>query len=198
MGLIGYVNAGFELQKQVAEGVMPEPDLVFVALGTMGTAAGLMLGFEAASLKTRVVPVRVVGTNIGNRDKFIQLFRRTAALLHSVDPSFPKVTLAEGDLDIRDEFLGGEYARFTREGMAAVDLAAKTDGLHLEGTYTGKTMAALIDHVKRSDAKDSVILFWNTHNTHDFSEAIKDVDYHELPRPFHRYFEEDVQELDRA
>ena len=198
LGTIGFVNAAFELTVQIAKGVMLEPDLIFIPMGSMGTAVGLMLGVKAAGLKTRVVPVRVVPTSIGNKEKFMNLFRKAEDLLCSKDLSFPKADITDNDLKIEDAFFGEEYARFTKEGMAAVDLAAKTDGLHLEGTYSGKTMAALIDHVKKSDSKDSVILFWNTHNTQDFSEAIKDVDYHQLPRAFHRYFEEEVQELDRS
>jgi 1-aminocyclopropane-1-carboxylate deaminase/D-cysteine desulfhydrase-like pyridoxal-dependent ACC family enzyme len=197
LGTVGFVNAGFELKVQIANGAMSEPDLIFIPMGSMGTAVGLMLGVKAAGLKTRVVPVRVVPTKIGSREKFVNLFRKTEALLCSNDLSFPKVEITDDDLKIEDTFFGGEYARFTQEGMAAVELAGKTDGLHLEGTYSGKTMAAVIDHVKKSGSKDSVILFWNTHNTQDFSETIKDVDYHQLPPAFHRYFEEEVQELDR-
>lgn len=42
-----------------------------------------------------------------------------------------------------------------------------------------------------------MILFWNTYNAVDFSDAINGVDYKELPEAFHRYFEEDVQPLDK-
>jgi len=198
LGTVGFVNAGFELKTQIADGAMPEPDLIFVPMGSMGTAVGLTLGVKAAGLKTRVVPVRVVPPKIGSRQKFVQLFRKTEKLLCSTDLSFPRADIADGDFTIEDAFFGGEYARFTQEGMAAVELARKTDGLHLEGTYSGKAMAAMIDHMKKGGSKDSVILFWNTHNTQDFSETIKDVDYHQLPRAFHRYFDEPVQELDRS
>src|SRR5262245_21395251 len=58
-GAIGYVNAGFELAEQVRAGGMPEPDAIFVPLGSGGTVAGLMLGCRLAGLRSRIVAVLV-------------------------------------------------------------------------------------------------------------------------------------------
>ena len=71
------------------------------------------------------------------------------------------------------------------------------EGIKLDGTYTGKALAALRHDAESGSLAGNTILFWNTLNSRDFSEAIAGMDYHELPRPFHRYFEEDVQPLDR-
>jgi 1-aminocyclopropane-1-carboxylate deaminase/D-cysteine desulfhydrase-like pyridoxal-dependent ACC family enzyme len=196
LGSIGYVNAGFELKQQVASGLMPEPDKIFVALGTMGTAVGLTIGLKAVGLKTRVVSVRVADVKYANKEKFAKLFDRTLALILSLDSSFPRVEMADEEVDIIQDFLGGQYARFTEQGMAALKLLAKSEGIRLDGTYTGKTMAALIDQVRGHDPRSEVVLFWNTYNARDFSEAIKRIDYRQLPRGFHQYFEEDVQPLD--
>lgn len=200
LGTIGYVNAGFELREQIGRGLVPEPDIIFVALGTMGTAVGLTIGLKAAGLKTRVVSVRVADEKFGNKEKFVGLSKKTLALLRRTDPCFPRIKITGDDVNMRGEFFGGQYARFTEQGMAAVDLLARTEGIKLDGSYTGKTMAALTDHVREGgrDAGKEVILFWDTYNARDFSDTIEGIDYHELPRPFHRYFEEDVQPLDRA
>ena len=197
LGAIGYVNAGFELKEQVESGLMPEPDRVFVALGTMGTAVGLAIGLKAAGLKTRIVSVRVVDDKYANTKKFVKLHKKTADLISSLDPSFPRVEITDDEVDIRHDFFGKQYARFTEAGMAAIDLLAKSEGIWLEGTYTGKTMAALIDQVNRHNTGREVILFWNTYNARDFSHAIKGTDYHQLPRGFHQYFHEEVQPLDK-
>lgn len=198
LGVIGYVNAGFELREQVVSGLVPEPDKVFVALGTMGTAVGLTIGLKAAGLKTRVVSVRVADVKYANKEKFIKLLEKTLALILSLDSSFPRVEIADEEVDIRQDFFGEHYACFTEQGMAAVKLLAKSEGIRLDGTYTGKTMAALIDQVRGHDTKNEVTLFWNTYNAKDFSEAIKRIDYHRLPQSFYQYFEEDVQPLDKG
>ena len=197
LGTIGYVNAGFELKEQIENGLMPEPDTVFVPFGTMGTAVGLTIGLKAAGLKTRVVSVRVADEKYGNKEKFIKLFKKTLALIHSFDPSFPDIKLSDAEIDIRHDFFGKQYARFTEQGMAAVDLMEKSEGIQLEGTYTGKTLAAIINQFKDRSKKNEVTLFWNTYNARDFLYTIKGIDYHQLPQPVHCYFEEDFQPLDR-
>ncbi len=58
-GVVGYVNAAFELKRQIEEGAMPEPDFIFVAVGTAGTTSGLITGCRAAGLKTRIIGVKV-------------------------------------------------------------------------------------------------------------------------------------------
>jgi len=197
LGAIGYVNAGFELREQVSRGLMPEPDKIFIPLGTMGTALGLTIGLKAAGLKTRVVAVRVTDVKYANKEKFVTLFEKTVALIRSLDSSFPRMEISADEVAIRHDFFGGQYARFTEQGMAAIDLVEKSEGIRLEGTYTGKAMAALIDHLRGHGTRNEVILFWNTHNARNFSGAIQGIDYHLLPRSLHRYFEEDVQPLDR-
>jgi len=198
LGTIGYVNAGFELREQVSTGLMPEPDYLFVPLGTMGTAVGLTIGLRAAGFKTHVICVRVVDEKYGNRKKFLRLFRKTLDLLRSLDASFPSVEINDHEVDILHDFFGTQYARFTDQGMVAIDQALKSEGIRLDGTYTGKTMAALIDRVRDQELKDKVTLFWNTYNARDFSETIKDVNYKQLPDHFHRYFEKEVQPLDKS
>ena len=34
LGMVGYVSAGFELQNQIEQGLLPEPELIYVALAT--------------------------------------------------------------------------------------------------------------------------------------------------------------------
>ena len=54
MGAMGYVNAGLELAAQIAAGEIPPPSRIYLALGTMGTAMGLLLGLKAAGVKTNL------------------------------------------------------------------------------------------------------------------------------------------------
>ena len=80
--------------------------------------------------------------------------------------------------------------------MAAVKCAAESECIKLDGTYTGKTLAALLRDAEKGRLRDSVVLFWDTLNSRDFPETAASIDYHRLPRQFFRYFEEDVQPLD--
>ena len=197
LGVIGFVNGALELRKQIVDGEMPEPDYVYVACGTMGTAAGLALGLRAANVSGRVVPVAVCSEKFVNAGAMIRLIDRTNSLLHSLDASFPRFDFSETDADIRHGHFGKQYALFTNEGMEAVSLMRDCEGIKLEGTYTGKALAALRHDARSGILLGKTVLFWNTLNSRDFSDAISDIDYRDLPRCFHRYFEEEVQPLDR-
>jgi D-cysteine desulfhydrase len=196
LGVTGFVNAALELRKQITDGKMPEPEYIYVACGTMGTAAGLTLGLRATKLNSRVVSVRVTSEKFANAREMIKLINKTNSLLHSLDASFPRFEFSEVDVDIRHDYFGKRYALFTKEGMEAVSLMRECEGIKLDGTYTGKTLAALIDDAKSGSLRDKAVLFWNTLNSRDFSDAISSVDYRSLPHDFHCYFEEEVQPLD--
>lgn len=197
LGNIGYINAAFELRQQIMEGKMPEPDFIYVALGTMGTAVGLMLGLKAAKLKTRVISVLVADETFINLNKMSSLFSKTNALVHTLDPSFPKYEFSIKEQHLRRGFYGRGYASFTKEAINAIERIEKSEGIKLDGTYTGKALAALIADGEKQCLKDKVVLFWHTCNSKDLSNVVSTVDYRQLPRSFHRYFEKEVQPLDR-
>ena len=197
LGTSGFVNAAFELRDQIRSGLLPEPDHLYVALGSMGTADGLFLGLLAAGLRTRMHAVRVVAENIANPDTVHQLFQDTNTLLHSADPTFPLIPFSFERFELHEEFFGERYALFTPEGVEAIHLMQREEGVSLDGTYTGKTFAALIRDARNGELRGKTALFWNTLNSRDFSGSIENIDYHELPESLHGYFEEDVQPLDR-
>lgn len=193
LGVIGFVNAAFELAEQIAAGLLPVPDYIYVALGSMGTAVGLSLGLKALGLKTIVKAVPVVGSQFANQTAFLQLFREVNQFLSKADGLFPK--LLADNFEIVDGFLGEEYAVFTEKGVAAVMALLDNEGMKIENTYTGKALAALID--QSSTCQDKSVLFWNTSNTHDYSQSIETVNYKVLPNNLHYYFESPVQPLDQ-
>jgi len=197
LGVAGFVNAAFELRKQIDNGEMPEPDYIYVACGTMGTSAGLALGLRAIKLNSRVISVRVTSEKFVNAKGMVNLINNTASFLHSQDASFPGFEFSPMEIGIRNNYSGRRYALFTNEGMEAVSLMNKCEGIKLDGTYTGKTLAALIDDAKSGSLRGKTVLFWNTLNSRDFSDAISSIDYHSLPRDFRRYFVAEVQPLDQ-
>lgn len=200
LGTTGFVNAAFELGRQIKNNEIPEPDIIFTALGSAGTFVGLLIGIKTLGLKSKLIPVRVVDRQFLKKQMIVNLFSQTVDLLHSSDLSFPRLSTAavERGLEIREHYLGDGYARFTPKGMEAIALFNETEGIRLDGTYTGKTAAALIDDARAGWLNGKKVLFWNTLNAHDLSRFTREVDYHQLPRSFHRYFDHPVQPLDTA
>ncbi|MDH3399374.1 MAG: pyridoxal-phosphate dependent enzyme [Chromatiales bacterium] len=196
LGTVGFVNAGLELAEQIKRGELPEPDLLYVAMGTMGTAVGLALGLAVANLRTKVVAVRVVDLRYGNEDAFHKLFDSTATLLNKLDENFPKLRWVDANVEFRHEQFGQKYALFTEAGMEAVSLLRSTEGIQLEGTYTGKAMAALIADSHAGNLEGRRVLFWNTYNSRPFPAEAMNRDYQKLPFPVQDYFEKPCQALD--
>ncbi|MFQ5983462.1 MAG: 1-aminocyclopropane-1-carboxylate deaminase/D-cysteine desulfhydrase, partial [Woeseiaceae bacterium] len=89
LGAVGFVNAGLELAEQVTAGVVSRPDRLYVATGTMGTAAGLAIGLALAGLQTEVQAVRVSDPSIMNEQALHRLIGKTALMLRRIDGKIP-------------------------------------------------------------------------------------------------------------
>jgi D-cysteine desulfhydrase len=196
LGSLGMVGAVLELQAQIDQGLVPEPDFLYVPLGSCGTAAGIALGMKALGWKTRIKAVRVSERKEADLDTVRSLFYGAARRLVRLMPSFPAVELGDGDVEVYEGYLGDGYAHFTEEGMEAVRRIAESDGIELEGTYSGKAMAALIDDAGKGKLKNKVTLFWNTYNSVDFGNRIETVDFRRLPGAYHAYFTHEDQPLE--
>jgi D-cysteine desulfhydrase len=189
-GSIGFVNAAFELAEQIQRGELPEPDLLFVAIGSTGTCAGLTLGLILAGLKTKVMGISVTPKIVSKKSAVVGLAKKTLKMLRQIDPTMPDVSnQIEGRLEVSHDYFGGEYGRATYEGLEAIELAAK-DEIHLDVTYTGKTFSGLVAYCKENpQAKSQNIIFWNTLNSVDLNPVADKVDYHQLPAEFHKFFD---------
>jgi len=187
----GFVSAALEVAGQVEAGVMPEPDLLYVTLGSMGTAAGIALGLRAAGLRTRVVAVPVIAEDDGAAHRLLELVRRTQALLRSADPTFPVSEWSVADFDVVSGFVGEGYAVPTAQGNDAIALADAAAGLHLDPTYTGKTLAALLASGASGRLADSAVVFWNTYNSRDVTPLVEAGDPALLPEGLREYAAEE-------
>ncbi|MDH3275352.1 MAG: pyridoxal-phosphate dependent enzyme [Gammaproteobacteria bacterium] len=165
LGAVGFVNAGLELAAQIAAGDLAAPHRIYIANGTMGSAAGLSLGLVLAGLKTEVHAVRVVDKHITNPETFERLLRKTAVLMNRLDPSIDASAMDRHHLRWRDEFFAGGYAVADGITANAVSVASDKLGLELETTYTGKAMAALLHDLAGADYAGENYLFWNTYNS---------------------------------
>jgi 1-aminocyclopropane-1-carboxylate deaminase/D-cysteine desulfhydrase-like pyridoxal-dependent ACC family enzyme len=193
-GALGHIDGALELKQQVEEGLLPEPEFIFVTLGSCGTAAGLTLGVQLAGLNSRVIPIRVVEKIVCNSPYLSFHINATVRFLKKRVPNARLSEVRSRDLMLVDDFAGDCYAKFTNACMDAVTLVKLCDGIKLDGTYTGKTMAGALDFVHRYGLEKRPCLFWDTYNSVDLYPTVKDVDYHVLPEEFHKYFETPLQE----
>lgn len=182
--MLGHVNAALELKKQVASGELPEPDYVYVVLGSLGTAAGLALGLKLAGMSTRVVGVTVSYRWYCTPRRIARFGRRVNAWMHRMDPSVPDVKLRPGDLDVVHTALGDGYALFTQRGEALARRLFQTMGLRTDGTYTAKALDGMMQYIESKQLQASKHLFWHTY--FDFPPC--DLSADEVPTSVRRYF----------
>jgi 1-aminocyclopropane-1-carboxylate deaminase/D-cysteine desulfhydrase-like pyridoxal-dependent ACC family enzyme len=182
VGTLGYVSGGLELVQQIARGELPRPDVVYVALGSCGTAAGLVIGLSELGGEVELVAVRVTDRLVANARKTRRLMDRTLTLLRA------DLALAGGParlglardanrwarprLRVEHGYFGGAYGRETDAAAAAVRDAAAA-GLRLETTYTGKTMAALLADARAGRLDGKRVLYWHTYSGADLSPLVR-------------------------
>lgn len=187
-GTVGFVNAGLELAAQIESGDLPCPARVYVALGTMGTAAGLALGFALAGLDTELHAIRVTQEQYSNKAAVQHLMHKTSHMMHRLDRSIPADLAERAKWVHRDEFFADGYGRTNAATEEAIRLGRLELGLALESTYSGKAMCGFLHDYAAGATGDA--LFWNTYNSRPMNiDASKPADFTRVPREFARYFD---------
>ena len=163
IGCLGYVNAAFELKAQIDAELLPEPKLIFVALGTCGTMAGLIVGARLAGLEAKIIGVRVVDWIMGNARSVARLARRTMQLIETGTELQSNKRIDVRDFEIWHRDFGDGYAVPTEASLRAVEMMQEHEAIRLETTYTGKALAGLIHYIQEYKVENQPILFWNTY-----------------------------------
>jgi len=196
IGNVGFVEAGLELGAQVQAGELPEPKYLFVATGSCGTHAGLLVGLRLAGLSTRVMGVRIVPKMVTNKPVVAFHANRLVRFLRSHDRNFPVMKFHATDIDLLEDYFGGQYGRPTASGKEAINLLGETEGIPLDPTYTGKAFAGLLGFVRQQNIIDEPTLFWQTLNTADLSKHIPQEVPEDLPMPLQKYFQKPLYDPD--
>lgn len=164
LGCVGYVQAVFELRAQVEAGELPEPSHIVVALGSGGTAAGLLAGLHLTRLRSRLVCIRVSDVVPMGSRRVARLARRTLRLLRRHGANVIGDTPTAADLDVERDWLGTGYGQPTAAGERAMEALAHREGVTLEPVYTAKAMAAVLELNRRGAFGDGPVLYWHTYS----------------------------------
>ena len=131
-----------------------------VGFGIVGS--GLMAGVYANALTDDTDNTRLVGISVSRPAARLQNdiadMANEAAALIGVD-----TRVTPEDYEITDAFVGPRYGVVTAEGMDALRLTARTEGILLDPVYTGKAMAGLIGLARKDFfAGSDGVCFWHT------------------------------------
>ncbi|MFO0587484.1 MAG: pyridoxal-phosphate dependent enzyme [Polyangiaceae bacterium] len=164
-GMLGSLRAGLELCEQIKSGEVPEPERLYVAFGSGGTAVGLAMGLAMGGVATVVSAIAVVERPLATQARVRSLQKELTEELARWKIPAPKGPLP---LVLDHAFVGGGYAIPTKESLAACETLAHED-IHLEPVYTGKAMAAVLADVRRHGLRNA--LFWLTKRRGPLPEA---------------------------
>ena len=161
VGVLGYVSAALELADQIARGECPEPAAIYVAGGSNGTAAGLLLGLRLAGLRSRLVVVWVDDLLAVSPRAIAALANRAGRLLgrHGCVP--PRV--GPDDFDFLDGYIGRGFGWPTFAGERAAAQLAEAHGLRLDPDFTAKAAAAFLNAAIGRAAPRGPLLYWHTY-----------------------------------
>jgi 1-aminocyclopropane-1-carboxylate deaminase/D-cysteine desulfhydrase-like pyridoxal-dependent ACC family enzyme len=188
VGTLGYVSAALELAEQVEAGMLPAPDTIHVAAGTLGTVAGLAIGLALAGLPTRIHGVRIASPLVTNERNLRRLIAGASSILTGSGLRLPSTPELMERIVLSHEAIGGGYGHATAGGTAAT--AALSGRLALDATYTAKAAGAMLDRVAME--ADQVHLFWHTLSAAEPALPGDLPGASALPSRFRRYLAEGV------
>lgn len=152
LGALGYVESALEIAQQ-CEGAVSISSVV-VASGSAGTHAGLAVGLEQVMPEAELIGVTVSRKVADQLPKVVTLQQEIARSL--------ELTATAG-ITLWDDYFAPAYGIPNDDGMEAVKLLARLEGILLDPVYTGKAMAGLIDGITQKRFKDEgPILFVHT------------------------------------
>jgi len=171
MGMIGFLETGIELEKQLEAAGVEGP---FRFWGLTGRSiAGLRLYGKNRGLDWRATAVQY---SPGKIEYFHETTATRAArvvemfgLEHSLDAS---------DLDVLDAYRGPGYGEPDDRVIEAIMMVGKAEGLVLDPNYTGKSMSGLIDEFRagRIDPEETICFIHSGGLPQVFAHADKFVD----------------------
>lgn len=147
VGALGFVAAISELVEQ-----QMVPDVIVHATSSGGTQAGLLAGVALNNLKTQII-----GVSADDPAEAIEVaVRRIIA-------GIERFHMPYGEIEVDDTRVGEGYGIPTPESREAQEVAARTEALFVDHTYTAKAFGALMAYVREGRfIEDQTVLFWHT------------------------------------
>ena len=155
-GSLGYVDCAVELLQQCKKQEICV-DAIVLASGSAATHSGLLCGIRALGFNTPILGACV------RRDKDLQAARVLKKSNQVAQMIGFKGIISDEDIWVDDQMLAPGYGQLNQPVLEAIDLLAQTEGILLDPTYTGKSMATLIDFIRRGKfSADQNIIFLHT------------------------------------
>lgn len=142
IGGLGYVSCAQEILHQSFEmGV--SFDHIICTSGSTGTHAGLLVGLKGDNANIPLTGICINRKKEAQGKAVLDLAEKLSAKLGCATP------ITKDDVVVFDGYIGEGYSRPTAEMVEAVKLVARSEAILLDPVYTGKTMAGMLDLLKK-------------------------------------------------
>jgi 1-aminocyclopropane-1-carboxylate deaminase len=145
LGGLGFANWAVEVEAQEAE-LGTFFDHIIVCTVTGSSHAGMIAGFALSDRPgRRVVGIDASATLAQTVDQVTRIASDTAAKIGLERP------LRDDEITVLDGYAGPAYGLPDAATVAAIHLAARTEGMLTDPVYEGKSMAGLIGLIRSGD-----------------------------------------------
>ncbi len=159
LGTMGYLGAFAEILEYSEKNNL-QFDYIFLASGSGGTQAGLVLGQMISDWQGEIIGISV-GRSADELKKVVANLAESALELLNTKEANINSTSASATVD--DHYIGEKYGAFTKWGSEAIEEFAQTEGILLDNVYTGKAAAGMLDYLRNGKVdKSKNILFIHT------------------------------------
>jgi L-cysteate sulfo-lyase len=157
LGAAAFARAVGELITQLPIDIVP--DAIVHASSSGGTQAGLTAGCALHGLPTRIVGISADDPAPSIEAEVRRIIAGLGTMLETDGDALARGVHVSAD----DSFVGEGYGVASPASWEAQSLAARTEALFVDHTYTAKALAALIAFVRDGRyRKDQTIVFWHT------------------------------------
>lgn len=155
LGAVAAMRTLLEIRDQVGAEAEARTRIYVTSGGP--TYAGLIAAARIVGYGGSIHGISNQSSTVEHQADAIGLLARIETLLGLSIPDRPPA------MDIDDRFLGEGYGIPSEEGLEAIRIAARLDGLILDPIYTGKGMAGLLGHaVEGRFRSDDLVVFHHT------------------------------------
>jgi D-cysteine desulfhydrase len=158
VGAAGYVLAMIELAEQL-DRINRRVDHIVFASSSGGTQAGMVVGAKVTGFTGKLHGVSIDKDNRGAPfgHELVDIANETAKYIGF------DARLTANEFNVEYDYLGGGYGIVRDLEREAIRLLASREGILLDPVYTGRSMGALIDLIRKETfGPDETVLFWHT------------------------------------
>ena len=157
LGAAAFARAVGELIGQLPRGVVP--DAIVHASSSGGTQAGLTAGCALNGLSTQVIGISADDPAASIESTVRNIIGGLGSMAGADGPLLARSV----HVTVDDTFVGDGYGIATPASREAQSMAAHTEALFVDHTYTAKALAAVIAYIRAGRFRaEHTIVFWHT------------------------------------